>query len=211
MVTPLDAVTAIHAAFRRDIAEIDAAAYTAAAGDGDLSPVVGRLRVFSEVLKAHANGEEAVVFPTMDRVAPLVAAPYLLDHRELDAMTEALAEVSAASDPLVAARATVSLSTHLRIHLDKEDRFLYPTLRERTSADEQAAIVGTMSREVPPERMPDLVGWWFPLIGLDSREVVTRVWMALMPEQAFAGVKPLIRGAVGDDWADLTGRIPELA
>ena len=32
----------------------------------------------------HARGEEAVVFPAVDALAPLVATPYLLDHRELD-------------------------------------------------------------------------------------------------------------------------------
>ena len=58
MATPLDAITTIHKAFRRDIAEIDDAAYKAAAGDGDLSVVVDRLRFFSEILRWHADGEE---------------------------------------------------------------------------------------------------------------------------------------------------------
>jgi hypothetical protein len=211
MATPLDAITSIHKAFRRDIAEIDDAAYKAAAGGGDLSLVVGRLGFFSEILVWHANGEEKAVFPTMDRVAPLVARPYILDHRELDMMTEGLAKVSATSDPLIAARATASLNTHLRIHLDKEDTHLYPILRERTSADEQASIVGTIAGEVPPERMPDLIHWWFPLVGLDDREATISVWKALMPEQVFASLKPLIRDTIGQDWAELTRRIPGLA
>ena len=211
MVTPLDAITIIHRAFRRDMSEIDNAAYKAAAGDGNLSPVVDQLRFFSEVLKWHAEGEDEVVFPTMDRVAPLVARAYFLDHRELDTMTEGLAQISGASDALIAARATAALTAHLRIHLDKEDVHLYPILRERTLADEQASIVGTMARKIPPERMPELVRWLFPLLGHDDREVMTSVWMALMPEQVFAGVKPLIRAAVAEDWAELTRRIPELA
>ena len=211
MATPLDAVTTIHKAFRRDIAEIDDAAYKAAAGDGDLSVVVDRLRFFSDILRWHANGEEEMGFPTMDRVAPLVARPYFLDHRELDMMTEGLAKVSATSDPLVTARATASLNTHLRIHLDKEDSHLYPILRERTSANEQASIVGTMSRAVPPERMPELIHWWLPLVGLDDRGATISVWKALMPEQVFAGAKPLIQDTIGQDWAELTRRIPGLA
>ena len=211
MATPLDAVTSIHKAFRNDMAEIDDAAYKAAAGGSDLSVVVDRLRFFSEILRWHANGEEEAVFPTMDRVAPLVARPYLLDHRELDMMTEGLARVSATSDPLTTARATASLNTHLRIHLDKEDAHLYPILRERTSADEQASIVGTMARGVPPERMPELIRWWLPLVGLDDRETTISVWKALMPEQVFAGMKPLIQDTIGQDWAELKQRIPGLA
>jgi len=211
MATPLDAITSIHKAFRNDLAGIDDAAYKAAAGGGDLSVVVDRLRFFSEILRWHADGEEKSVFPTMDRVAPLVARPYFLDHRELDMMTEGLAQVSATSDPLITARATASLNTHLRIHLDKEDAHLYPILRERTSADEQASIVGTMARGVPPERMPELIRWWFPLVGLDDREATISVWKALMPEQVFVGMKPLIRDTIGQDWAELTRRIPGLA
>ena len=211
MATPLDAVTSIHKAFRIDMAEIDGAAYKAAAGGSDLSVVVDRLRFFSEILRWHANGEEEAVFPTMDRVAPLVARPYLLDHRELDMMTEGLARVSATSDPLITARATASLNTHLRIHLDKEDAHLYPILRERTLADEQASIVGTMARGVPPERMPELIRWWLPLVGLDDREVTISVWKALIPEQVFVGMKPLIQDTIGQDWAELTRRITGLA
>ena len=211
MVTPLDAVLTLHRALRNDMREIDAAAYKAAAGDGNLSPTVERLRFFSEVLKWHADGEDELVFPAIDKVAPLVAKAYSLDHREFDTMTEGLAKIEAASDTLIAARATAALTAVLRIHLDKEDVHLYPILRERTSAEEQATIVGGMARHVPPERNPEFIRWFFPLLGHDDRETWTRVVMELMPEQVFAGVKSLIRDTITDEWAELTRRIPELA
>ncbi len=40
---------------------------------------------------------------------------------------------------------------------------------------------------------------------------MTRVWMALMPEQVFTAIKGLIRAAITEDWAELEHRIPELA
>lgn len=58
---------------------------------------------------------------------------------------------------------------------------------------------------------PEGVAWMFPLMGHDDRENMTRVWQMLMPAEAFAGVKQLVQKAVGDDWAELTRRIPELA
>ena len=210
MVTPLDAVLSVHRAFRNDMRDIDAAAYKAAAGDGNLSPAVERLRFFSEVLKWHADGEEDLVFPATDRVASLVAQGYLHDHHEFETMTEGLAKITAASDALVAARETAALTAVLRIHLDKEDVYLYPILRERTSGEEQAAIVGGMAQQVPPERVPEFIRWMFPLLGHDDRETWTRVVMALMPEQVFAGVKTLIRAVIAEDWSELTRRIPEL-
>lgn len=63
-------------------------------------------------------------------------------------MTEGLAKMSAASDSLVAARETAAMTAVLRIHLDKEDQQLYPILRERTSLEEQSAIVGGMAAHV---------------------------------------------------------------
>ena len=44
MAVGLDAITVIHNAFRRDMAEIDAAAYQIAAKGGDLTNVLDRLR-----------------------------------------------------------------------------------------------------------------------------------------------------------------------
>jgi len=41
-------------------------------------------------LDYHARGEEAAVFPAVDKVAPLVAKAYLMDHRELDTMVSGL-------------------------------------------------------------------------------------------------------------------------
>ena len=146
----------------------------------------------------------------MDRVAPLVAQAYLHDHREFDTMSEGLAKIEAASDALISARATAELTAVLRIHLDKEDTHLYPILRERTSGEEQAAIIGGMAQHVPPERNPEFIRWFFTSVGHDDREMWTRVVMGLMPEQVFAQVKSLIRDVITDDWAELTRRIPEL-
>ena len=211
MVTPLDVIPSFHRALRNDMKLIDDAAYKAAAEDGNLAPAVERLRFFSEILKWHADGEDELVFPAMDKVAPLVAQAYLHDHNEFEMMTEGLAKITAASDALVAARETAALTAVLRIHLDKEDEHLYPILRERTSLEEQTAIVGGMAAHVPPERNPEFIRWFFPLLGHDDREMWTRVVMGLMPEQVFAGVKVLIRETITDDWAELTRRIPELS
>ena len=211
MPAPLDAIVAIHNAFRRDMTEIDEAAYKVAKHGGDLSPVLDRLHFHSQILILHAEGEEDAVFPAIDKVAPLVAKAYAMDHDELDMMTDGLEKVMGAPDELAAARATAALWAHLRIHLYKEDVHLYPILRERISEAEQAPIVGQMASKVPPELMPKFVDWVMRLIDQDDREILTRVWMDLMPEEVFTGVKPLIRDSlVAEAWAELTGRIPEL-
>lgn len=198
MATPLDAVTAIHNAFRRDIANIDAAALETARGGPGLEATIDRFRFFNEVLVWHAHGEELAIFPALEEVAPSVAEAYLRDHRGLDAAFDALNDAVSARDPLETARATAAFKFHLDIHLDKEDSHLYRLIRERVSVPDQGKAVGLMASTVPQDRFPELIAWMFPLLGPDDRENMTRIWRMVMPAEAFAGVVRLIRKAVGE-------------
>jgi hypothetical protein len=143
-------------------------------------------------------------------MSPLVAEAYVKDHRGLDSAFDELSKTYASRDPLTTARATAAFRFHLNIHLDKEDTHLYRIFKERVSLPEQGKALGIMSSTIPRERFPELVGWLFPLIGHDDRENMTRIWQMVMPAPTFAGVKELIKKAIGSDWAELTRRIPTL-
>lgn len=211
MTEPLDAVLAIHNAFRRDMSKIDAAALDSARGKPGLASAVERFRFFNEVLVWHANGEELAIFPAVEAVAPSVAEAYERDHRGLDAAFDALNAAVSARDALDTARATAAFKFHLDIHLAKEDTHLYRLMRERVPMPEQGKALGIMSSSVPQDRFPEVVAWLFPLIDHDDRENMTRIWQMVMPQPVFAQVKQLIQAAIGDDWAELTRRIPTLA
>jgi hypothetical protein len=211
MAEPLDAIKAIHNAFRRDMAGIDAAALGAARGNPGFAAALERFRFFNEVLVWHARGEELGVFPALEAVAPSVAEAYERDHRALDAAFEALSTAVYVHDSLETARAAAAFRFHLDIHLAKEDAHLYRLVRERVSAVDQGKAVGIMSSTVPPDRFPELVAWIFPLTGDDDRENMTRIWQMVMPPANFARVKVLIQKATGDGWPELTRRIPTLA
>jgi hypothetical protein len=202
---------AIHNAFRRDMDGIDAAALDSARGIPGRAATVERFRFFNEVLVWHAQGEELAIFPALEGVAPLVAEPYITDHRGLDAAFDAMSDAVSAGDTLQAARASAAFKFHLDIHLDKEDAHVYRLIRERVPVPDQAEAVGVMSSTVPRERFPEVIAWMFPLLGDDDRENMTRIWQMVMPAPAFAGVKQLIQNAIGDDWAELVRRIPTLA
>jgi hypothetical protein len=211
MAVPLDAVMAIHNAFRRDIADIDAAALATARGTPELAATVERFRFFNEVLVWHAHGEELAIFPALEEVVPSVAEAYLKDHRGLDAAFDALDGAVSARDTLETARATAVFRFHLDLHLAKEDTHLYRLVRERLSMPDQGQAVGLMDSTVPQDRFPELIAWMFPLLGPDDRENMTRIWQMVMPGEAFAGAIQLIKKAVGGDWPELAGRIPGLA
>ena len=67
-----------------------------------------------------------------------------------------------------------------------------------------------MAQKVPQERFPELVAWEYPLLGPDDRENMARIMQQVMPEAVFARAAELIHAAIGDGWAELTRRIPEL-
>ena len=211
MTSPLAAVMAIHNAFRRDMAMIDAAALDAARGKPGLEGTIERFRFFNEVLEWHAHGEEAAVFTALEEVAPLVAEAYEKDHRALDAAFDALNKAVSVRDPLETARATKAFKYFLDVHLDKEDGHLYRIIKERVPVPDQGQAVGVMAGEVPQDRFPELVAWMYPLLGDDDRENMTRIWQMVMPADAFAGAVQLVHQAIGDDYAELHRRIPDLA
>jgi hypothetical protein len=210
MAEPLDAVTAMHNAFRRDMAIIDAAALGSARGNPGLEETVERFRFFNEVLVWHAHGEELAIFPALEGVAPSVAEAYLRDHHGLDAAYEAMSAAVAAGDALETARASAAFKFHLDLHLDKEDAHLYRLIRERVSMEDQGKALGVMASTVPQDRFPEVIVWLFPLLGHDDRENMIRIWQMVMPAPAFAMATQLIQEAIGDDWAELTRRIPTL-
>jgi len=211
MAEPLDAVLAIHNAFRHDMSIIDTAALDSARGKPGLAATIERFRFFNEVLVWHAKGEEIGIFPAVEAVAPSVSEAYERDHRGLDEAFEALSAAVSAQDALETARATAAFKFHHDIHLAKEDAHLYRLMRERVPMPEQGKAVGIMASTVPQDRFPEVIAWMFPLISHDDRENMTRIWQMVLPAPAFEGAKKLIQAALGDDWAELTRRIPTLS
>jgi len=210
MTVPTDAIIAIHNAFRKDMAGIDAAALAMARGQSDFKAQIERFHFFNFVLDIHARGEELAIFPAVEAIAPDVVAPYIEDHRGLERASQAVMSGFSAHDVLESTRATAALRFHHDIHLDKEDAHLYRIFRERIPLPEQSKALGLMTSTVPPERFPELASWMFPLIGDDDRENMTRIWQMVMPAEVFGKIKLLIKQAVGDGWAELTRRIPGL-
>ena len=210
MPRPIDTIRCFHNAFRRDSAQIDDMVNKTAREGGDFASILNRLHTMNELLDYHARGEEAAVFPAMDKLVPQLATPYLMDHRELDIMTNGLETIRQNPDPLTTVRGTAILNSFLRIHLNKEDAHLYAILRERTTDAEQVDIAVTMSRKVPADKYPIMIQWLFPLLDVDDQVTVAGTWVNVMPPQVLAGIKPLVEKAVAGNWSKLITLVPEL-
>ncbi len=210
MAVPLDGIRAIHNAFRKDIKIIDESANLAAHKHGNLDLILERYKFLTDVLVWHASGEEKFVFPVIEKVAPLVSKPYDQDHRGLDEISARLDEAIKTNDLVEINRVTAAFKFHLDIHLLKEDTHLYRIYDERVSLTEQVAISANMAKEAPQERYPEFVTWLISLADLQDRENMIRIWQQAMPESAFMKISSLIRAAAGDEWANITERVPEL-
>jgi hypothetical protein len=71
-------------------------------------------------------------------------------------------------------------------------------------------IAGVMAAHIPADRQPEAISWMFPLLGPDDRENMMLIQQMVLPPDVFAMVAGLVRQAVGDDWAELARRIPDL-
>jgi hypothetical protein len=162
------------------------------------------------MLAWHAHGEELAIFPVVENVAPSVAEAYERDHRGLDAAFDALNAAVSANDVLATARASAAFKFHLDIHLGKEDTHLYRIVRERVSIPDQGKAVGIMASQVPKERFQEFISWLYPLIDNTDRENMIRIKQMVMPPEVFEQTKQLIKQVIGNDWAEMTRRIPTL-
>jgi hypothetical protein len=211
MSSPLDAVTVFHNAFRADMARIDAAALAAAQGAPGLDSALESFTFMNEVLDWHAEGEEEAVFTTLEGLAPRLAWAYDRDHRGLDAAFAEFTRCMSLRDPLQTARATAAFTFHLDLHLAKEDAQVYPLVEEGTSLDEQGAILGRLSGRVPRDRFPEVVAWLFPLVDIEDRATMARIYQRVQPPEVVAGLMGIVRGAIGDDdYAALAAAVPGL-
>jgi hypothetical protein len=208
MSSPLDAVTVFHNAFRADIARIDGAALAAAQGAPGLDAALERFTFMEQVLDWHAEGEEETVFTTLEGVAPRLAWTYDRDHRALDAGFAEFTRCMSLRDPVQTARATAAFAFHLDLHLDKEDAQVYPLIGEALSPAEQGGILATMSGHVPRDRFPDVVAWLFPLVDLDDRATMVRIYQQAQPPEVLTGLLGLIKGVIGDEYAALAAAVP---
>jgi hemerythrin superfamily protein len=137
MAVPLDSIRAFHNAFRKEIKAIDEAAYSAVKGQVGLDLILKRYSFFNEVLVWHAQGEEELIFPALESVAPLVAEAYERDHRGLDTLFDSLQKAVRVSDILAIARATSAFNFFLTFHLNKEEAHLYRIFNERITLPNQ--------------------------------------------------------------------------
>jgi len=141
----------LHQGLREDATRLHAALRAFRADDdADARSVVSSWYAFAGELRAHHETEEAIVFPQLVELVPIVV-PHIeciqRDHRRLEELTNesssvmaALRHSASAADAATAADLVGALSELLEHVLDLEDEDVLPLLGRHMSRAEYAAM-----------------------------------------------------------------------
>jgi iron-sulfur cluster repair protein YtfE (RIC family) len=153
---------AIHAAFRRDLACLEAAAPEVDRLGGASQGVHAGWAAFRDALDHHHTAEDDDLWP--------VLRPHLTqqhDRQEVDAMVAEHHDIPAALDAVDAAlssgagasAAVADLATGVRRHLDHEERSVFPLLEANLSRREWRAFLLTERGRRSARERPQWLAW----------------------------------------------------
>jgi hypothetical protein len=210
---PLAGVIFIHNAFRNDFQRAQAdIKFWATLGDGDADLMASNFAFLHESLAMHEFAEEEVLFPAVNAIEPGKADVFIQAHRQIDVLRDGLLEALNAKNADKSFDLIMELKPLMDAHLAQEEAELLRWADEKISFPDQGKLAAEMGSKIPPEKMGPMVPWMVRLLSADDREGVMRMWAVAMPEQVFAAIRNMVEGALKPaEWADLTGRMPELA
>jgi hypothetical protein len=214
---PITAVTApvtldlykdIHKAIR-----VELFAATSEAGRLDPSQGVARAALAShigdivELLRSHAEHEDAAIQPTLEAQLPDLAERVEVDHLTLEARMDDLVEMAAeqayleVTDPGAKVQrlylALASFTSDYLVHQDVEERVIMPTLEATVGFETVLGMHQAIISSIPPEEMGRSLALMIPAMNVDDRTALLGGMRAGAPAEVFEGVWSLV-GSVLD-------------
>ncbi len=156
------------------------------------------VRGLMEVLEVHAEHEDGVIQPVLDRRLPELAARVHDDHELLSKRTTALiALVDQAADSSGELRNETAHELYLELadftgvylaHQGVEERIVSPALLEAVGPEEVAVIHGTIIASIPPDQMARSLAFMLPAMNVDNRAELLGGVQVSAPAPVFEGV-----------------------
>jgi len=208
----LDLYKDIHKAIR-----VELFAATTEAGCLDPSQGVARAALAShvgdivELLRSHAEHEDAAIQPTLEARLPDLAERVEVDHLTLEARMDDLVEMAAeqayldVADPGAKVQrvylALASFTSDYLVHQDVEERVIMPALEAAVGIEAVVGMHQAIISSIPPEEMGRSLALMIPAMNADDRTALLGGMRAGAPAEVFEGVWSLV-GSVLDP-ADL--------
>ena len=172
----------------------------------DFETLSKAVNFLADVVKAHTHSEEEALFPGITTKMEFVIPAYLFDHREEDALFEAmrasLAKMSSGSEEEKAkARKTlhrdaIAVYEHIRLHATKEEEMLIPLVEKLNSHEEQAEQIKKMMSLFDDELLKRVMPWMIERLGKDDRVAYLTMLKGTVAPEAYRGFFETIKAGV---------------
>jgi hypothetical protein len=173
----------------------------------EAAAAVAAVRRTIAFLDEHADNEDAVVMPELDRICPELHAELSAQHartngleREIEALLSRLETASEAERVSLGARlhdrVPRLVAEHLR-HMAQEETEAERALQANRSDEELRALHDRIIARIPQARMPELLALIFPAATLSERAAILADVGAAVPAPALANVLAPARAALG--------------
>ena len=189
----------VHRALRRDLARI------IAGGDALFASDFPR---FARILEKHSELEDTLFFPPLEERAPGSTGASVDQHRQIQALVEALAGGHSTDTR----RELATLQELLLTHLDDEEKQIMPAMMEHFEAAEIWALDGRIMEFCSPQFMQEMMPWWFTHIDGPDRVCVAQNMIAGVPSEFLPVLCQWISAGLDQtEWNDLVTQVPALA
>lgn len=183
-----NALTVIHKLVRHQIYAV--ANRLAAAGDADDAGLLQAIGNAADMLRGHAEQEDARLLPVLKAMAPELARRLDEQHQDLDREMDAICRAARALQRLPASRraharqqlhdAWNRFVANCLLHMDEEERAMQPLLGERIALSKVAESTLAMEQAVADEFLGNL----WRVITPQERLAIERARLRLQLERA---------------------------
>jgi iron-sulfur cluster repair protein YtfE (RIC family) len=207
MQSPARGVRFIHLAILRELADLEAAAWT-----GALEGFAERAERLRRLVELHTKGEEAGSFADLAVRVPESVATYLLDHVEEQESFHLMIAAAHAGDVKSVQQLVTALAAHTRAHVRKEEDLLIPLIERTFTMPEIGAQVGRMMGVFPPAELLAALPWIVARLELPEGVAYCQLLTRVMPTERLPLVAGALRGGLPDaTWGHIAAAVPALA
>ena len=169
------------------------------------------------MLSIHADHEENWVHPKLRACAPDLVPELEHDHKEQDALFEAVEEIfdalkAGASEHPWALQHSLygkfsEFCGHYLVHMAREEETAMQLLQDNYSDEELMGLTDEIRGSTPPEDMAGFLSIMIPAMNVEERAAMFGGMKATAPPDVFDNICGLASTVLkGDEWAAVRGR-----
>jgi iron-sulfur cluster repair protein YtfE (RIC family) len=181
----------------------------------------GHLGMIHGLLEVHANEEEGVLWPEIEKQMPGLMGSYEIDHeaeREIFARIDshlAALQQSGTDKKAISARLARDVGVaaeQLKLHMRKEESHIYTPFSEGIGEAAQMELGRQILSNLPVEILPQAMPWLASFLTAEEvAEGFDLYVKAVGPERGQLFITPLATGLPPGKWQEVLQHAPQLA